>query len=216
MKNYLRLTVAALVSVFAFASCMKNDDYLDPYEQWELEKPIIEEYVEKTPGLEDAEFNERTGIWYKVIEKAPQEERTFPYEAQDTANNQVILADVTVDYTGKLLDGTVFDTTEGKDKFSITPIFYNVTTGYGNQNLISSWILTFMPKKIEYNDKEIDLGIIFDDGLQSGDEIRIVTPSLYAYGNYATGKIPANSPLDFTIKVLKVEKHVPEKDKEKE
>lgn len=41
MKNYLRLTAAALVSIIAFASCMKNDDYLDPMEQWELEKPII-------------------------------------------------------------------------------------------------------------------------------------------------------------------------------
>lgn len=35
--------------------------------------------------------------------------------------------------------------------------------------------------------------------IQKGGKIRFITPSFYAYQNFANNRIPANSPLDFTV-----------------
>ncbi|WP_442800865.1 FKBP-type peptidyl-prolyl cis-trans isomerase [Sphingobacterium sp. UT-1RO-CII-1] len=51
---------------------------------------------------------------------------------------------------------------------------------------------------------------MFEQGAQVGSHFRIITPSIYAYGRSSNGKIPANSPLEFDIKVLKMENYKPD------
>ncbi|HLQ99905.1 MAG TPA: hypothetical protein VK102_05975 [Sphingobacterium sp.] len=206
MKKVLRLGAIALASVVGLSSCMKDKDYFDAGEQLELEKPIIKAYVDSIPELEDATLDENTGIWYKVLEKGEREpEEGAPYEVQEYQNQNLIAADAVVEYEGRLVeDGTVFDKTTETEGDTLDLIL-DLNTGQTRH--ITAWMLSFLPKEIEFEEETYDYGIIFDEGLRAGDEIRIVTPSFFAYGNTQQGKVPANSPLDFTIKVLDVKKH---------
>ena len=83
---------------------------------------------------------------------------------------------VTVNYTGKLADGTVFDTSVGKAPFPFT---------LGVGQVIPGW----------------DEGVV---GMKvGGTRILIIPPSL-AYGAQAVGPIPANSTLTFEVELLSV------------
>jgi FKBP-type peptidyl-prolyl cis-trans isomerase FkpA len=83
---------------------------------------------------------------------------------------------VTVNYTGKLANGTVFDTSVGKTPFQFT---------LGAGQVIPGW----------------DQGLV---GMKvGGSRILIIPPSL-AYGAQANGPIPANSTLTFEVDLLSV------------
>jgi FKBP-type peptidyl-prolyl cis-trans isomerase FkpA len=82
---------------------------------------------------------------------------------------------VNVHYTGKLLNGTVFDSSvERGQPFSFT---------LGQGMVIKGW----------------DLGIA---ALKPGEKAILGIPSWLAYGARATGPIPANSPLIFEVQLL--------------
>lgn len=84
---------------------------------------------------------------------------------------------VTVNYTGKLQDGTVFDTSLGK-----TPYSFVLGTG----TVIAGW----------------DQGLM---GAQAGTKRILIVPPALAYGPGDYGPIPGNSTLVFEVDVLKVE-----------
>lgn len=83
----------------------------------------------------------------------------------------------TVNYVGKLEDGTIFDTTDGKGKA------FRFRLGVGE--VIDGW----------------EMGLI---GLKQGGKRRLVIPPALAYKDKEVGKIPANSTLIFEIELLKV------------
>lgn len=83
---------------------------------------------------------------------------------------------VTVNYTGKLQDGTVFDSSVGKTPFSFT---------LGAGQVISGW----------------DQGLV---GAQAGTKRTLVIPPQLGYGASDYGPIPGNSTLIFDIDVLSV------------
>ena len=88
---------------------------------------------------------------------------------------------VMVEYTGKLIDGTEFDSTKahGGEPLAVGLI--------PNGPFIKGWL----------------------EGLQlmkEGGEYTLYIPADLAYGQMASGKIPANSVLVFDMKVVKVEK----------
>jgi len=87
---------------------------------------------------------------------------------------------VVVNYEGKLLDGTVFDSTEGRGPATFSP-----------KRVISGWTegLQLMPK---------------------GSKFRLFIPSALGYGSRATGSIPANSMLIFDIELVDIKDPVPE------
>ncbi len=86
---------------------------------------------------------------------------------------------VSVHYKGTLLDGKVFDSSEGKDAFSFT---------IGQMQVIRGW----------------DEGIAL---LNEGSKAQLIIPSQAAYGAQgAGGDIPANSVLFFEVELVKVEK----------
>lgn len=201
MQNLLQLIAITLIILLGFSSCMKENNHFDPYEQWSLEAPLIREYIEKTAGLEDAIYDTATGIWYKIIDEGIAD--NYEYMIKDTLNQQYVFSKAIVDYEGKLLNGTTFYKTNNESIGDTVQISQNINTG--EVSFLRSWIYSFFPKKIILNEKETSLGIIFENGLQPGAEIRIVTPSLYGYGSRNDEKIPANSPLDYQIKVIKME-----------
>ncbi len=111
--------------------------------------------------------------------------------AVSTAATQVVMQDavvgsgrpaqagdrITVNYTGKFQDGTVFDTSLGK-----TP--YTFVLGAGS--VIAGW----------------DQGLV---GAQVGTKRILIVPPALAYGSNDYGPIPGNSTLMFEVDVLKVE-----------
>jgi peptidylprolyl isomerase/FKBP-type peptidyl-prolyl cis-trans isomerase FkpA len=83
---------------------------------------------------------------------------------------------VTVNYTGKLSDGTVFDTSIGKAPYSFV---------LGAGNVIPGW----------------DEGLV---GMKVGGKRVLIIPPSLGYGSQAYGPIPANSTLTFEVELLGV------------
>ena len=84
---------------------------------------------------------------------------------------------VAVHYTGRLDDGTVFDSSVPRKE----PISFVLGTG----RVIKGW----------------DLGIA---GMKVGSLRRLTIPAELAYGDRAKGKIPANSRLTFTVELMSI------------
>ncbi|MBE8722275.1 FKBP-type peptidyl-prolyl cis-trans isomerase [Sphingobacterium pedocola] len=199
MKNLFKLLFAVTITAATFASCVDDKDIFDPEAQLALEKPMIESYVKQ--HYPNAQQYENSGLWYEIIE--PGEPDSYDYDIKDTLNQKWIFAEGIINYKGKLVaDGTVFDETKDITKGDTLPIYMSLNTG--NASVITAWIYAFSPKDLTVDDKDLDLGIIFTNGAQNGARFRIITPSQYAYGRSVQGKIPANSPLDFEVEVLKM------------
>ncbi|TDQ75745.1 FKBP-type peptidyl-prolyl cis-trans isomerase [Sphingobacterium yanglingense] len=200
---YISFMISLLVLV---SSCNKNQETFDPVAQLEVEKPIIEAYVKK--NYPNAVQHETTGIWYEVMESP--EEANYKYPLKDTLNQKWIWTEGTINYKGKLIsNGTIFDQTKDPAVGTELPLYMSLTSGQGS--VITAWLMAFYPKKVTVESKEINLGMIFEKGAQEGAKFRIITPSYYAYGNRAAGSIPANSPLEFEIEVLKLRDFNPPK-----
>ncbi len=84
---------------------------------------------------------------------------------------------ITVEYTGTLEDGTVFDSSASHDE----PFTFTI----GQGEVIAGW----------------DQGIL---GMKVGEERKLTIPPDLAYGSYGTGSIPPNSTLIFTVKLLSI------------
>ncbi len=85
---------------------------------------------------------------------------------------------VSVNYTGKLENGTVFDTSVGK-----APIEFPLGQGY----VIQGW----------------DQGLV---GMKVGGKRLLIIPPNLGYGSVDYGPIPANSTLVFEVELVKVTK----------
>jgi len=93
---------------------------------------------------------------------------------------------LTVEYTGTLLDGKVFDSSTGKAPY-VFPV--------GMQRVIKGW----------------DEGLI---GMKVGGERQLTIPPDLAYGDQANGEIPAKSTLKFDIKLLRIDREGDKQDLE--
>jgi FKBP-type peptidyl-prolyl cis-trans isomerase FkpA len=86
---------------------------------------------------------------------------------------------VKVDYTGKLLNGTVFDSSAGKKPYQFT---------LGHKEVIEGW----------------DLGLVL---MNEGGKATLIIPSKLAYKDKGAGDvIPPFSPLVFDVELVEVEK----------
>ena len=94
MRKYI-LLLTVFVSVFA--SCKKEDNY-DPDKQAAKDETDIQAYLKANPGINATK--DANGVYYQVITVGP--------GATPTATSTV-----TVNYEGKLLNGTVFNTGTG-------------------------------------------------------------------------------------------------------
>lgn len=86
---------------------------------------------------------------------------------------------ISVLYTGKLLNGTVFDATKGN-------------------NVPFTFVVGAMPKQVIPG---------FDEGIslmRKGEKATLLIPSALAYGSSGSGSIPANSVITFDVEVVDV------------
>ncbi len=126
------------------------------------EKTAAAEVLKKhVDGMEQTE----SGLYYKIIEKG---------SGKKALKGQ----NVSVHYTGMLLDGMVFDSSYQRNE----PISFAVGIG----QVIAGW----------------DEGILL---LKEGDKAKFVIPSELAYGSRgAGGVIPPNASLFFNVELVKV------------
>ena len=120
----------------------------------------MEKFEEMTSDFETTS----SGLKYKIKEENPSGKK--PEAGQN----------VKVNYTGKLLNGEVFDSSEGKD-----PIEFPI----GQGKVIPGW----------------DEGIML---LHEGEKATLAIPAGLAYGQRGAGPIPPNSPLIFEVELVEV------------
>ena len=83
---------------------------------------------------------------------------------------------LTVHYEGKLDDGTVFDSSYGREPFTLT---------LGRGDVIRGW----------------ELGLL---GMKAGGKRQLTIPPELGYGPNGYGPIPPNAALYFTVELLKI------------
>jgi len=163
----------ALLPLVAFlGSCISDDENVDVIFEQDLKK--IETYVQNFPTeYKKEERVGETGIVLLFTEVV--EEGELP-QVGDT---------LAVDYTGMLLDGTVFDTSieqTARDNavFNENRTYEPFDVIFGVSSVISGWhgALSLM---------------------KEGEKATALIPSAYAYGSQGQGPIPANSVLVFEL-----------------
>jgi FKBP-type peptidyl-prolyl cis-trans isomerase FkpA len=145
-----KLILALLVITCGLASCKKDNN------QGATDDAAIQAYIKTNniPAIKDP-----SGLYYQII-------------TQGTGVNATATSTVSVNYTGSLLNGTVFDKSTSTFTTSL-------------QSVIKGWTI----------------GVPL---VKAGGRILLIIPSALGYGNSATGSIPANSVLVFTIDVITV------------
>lgn len=211
-KTFQVFGFIALIAI-AFTSCKSNDfDFEKAKEEQRIKDSIefarINKLLEEqAPELEafakahfvNPVFDDSTGMWFEIL--APGDDNSYNY----SINSQGIVApNITVAYTGTLLNGKVFDETGLDEKGE------KVTREFNLGNMIKAWHWAFLPKSFKSNGQEIKTVGITAKGLKKGSKIRFVTPSPWAYDRNArkdkdgVETIPANSPLYFEVEVTAI------------
>ena len=124
---------------------------------------MVKTYLAKTatePGVQTLP----SGLQYKVVRSGP-----------STGLRPQLTDEVKVHYEGKLMDGTVFDSSYERGQPAAMPL----------RGLIPGW------------QEALQL-------MRPGDEWVLYVPSNLGYGNDAAGEIPPGSPLIFKIELIDV------------
>ncbi len=185
----LGLLLVGFIAVGSFSACMKETEPYNAELQYEKDKQLIEAYNEQNfPNAIFHEVEEGFGIWYEVLELGVPGD--YQYRFVGEGSSAYLEAPIVkVKYTGKLLNGTVFDSRETNEGLEMSLA-----------GTIAAWRIMFLPRTIDGE----SIGGVLPNGLHPGARVRFVAPSIYGYANEARGTIPANSPLEFTIEVLDV------------
>jgi FKBP-type peptidyl-prolyl cis-trans isomerase FkpA len=164
MKKYLYYLISGLLVIFSFSSCLKNnleDSLAMAKEQLEKDEVIIKKFIQDNniPAV-----RHESGVYYQII--------TPGTGNVNYSTNPLIKAN----YTGRLLNGTVFDSSLNTGR---TPLEFYLT------GVIDGW--------------KIGVPLI-----QKNGKIRLITPSGYGYGPSGAGggAIGPNAVLDFDIEII--------------
>ncbi|MCH7410129.1 FKBP-type peptidyl-prolyl cis-trans isomerase [Belliella sp. DSM 111904] len=168
-----------VIAIMLFFSCIsEQENYSIRLEQ---DKEAIEAYLEENPIDHVHKYEDvNNGVYIFWKEKMNGDEE---YVFGDT---------LFIDYTGRLLNDKVFDSTN--DSIARAHQVHNPQRQYkpwefivGRQSAIQGFIFALSK-------------------MQEGDDLVTIFPSLYGYGSQVNGNIPANSPLIFDIKLVRVGK----------
>jgi FKBP-type peptidyl-prolyl cis-trans isomerase len=169
MKFYYEINLQDIVTKEEFAEEQAN--YQQEMEKARTEEPeLIAAYV-KEHGVK-AQPNAK-GLYVIVNKKG-------------TGAPVAVGREVTISYTGRLLDGTMFDSSNEADCAASglqchEPLTYVV----GQMSLIPGW----------------DEGVM---GQPEGTKLQLIIPSAMAYGSQGAPTIPPYSPLVFDLEILSV------------
>lgn len=150
----------------------KKTQAADFEKQKGIDVKTIESYVTKN-GLADKAQKTQSGVYYVVTQPA----------AGPTPNQGDV---VSVHYTGKLLDGKVFDGSRINPQAQGRPLQFPIGVG----QVIPGW----------------DEGIM---KLHKGEKATLVIPSVMAYGPRGNQGIPPNSVLVFDVELVDIQKGQP-------
>jgi FKBP-type peptidyl-prolyl cis-trans isomerase len=152
-----------MACVFFFSSCEKQQTFYNPYTQLQEDIQKIDAYLEENNIVAR---RSSSGLRYVIVNEG--------LGANPVRGNRVM-----VHYTGKLFDGTVFDSSYDRG----TPLSYT----HGINQVISGW----------------------DEGLSYVGErgkITLYVPSVLAYGTRGSGDlIGPNENLIFDVELLSVQ-----------
>ena len=159
LKYFLKLSPIFILIMLAFSACKKSTD-VDPAKQLIADEALIKDFIAKN---NISAIRHESGIYFQILVPGT---GNITYSANTT---------VTANYTGRLLNGTVFDKN--------TP---NPPLAFILGKVIDGW--------------KIGVPLI-----QKGGKIRLFIPSGYGYGSTSAGTIPPNSVLDFDIELVDVQ-----------
>jgi len=155
MKKFLFISIAALFILNT--GCLKSSECKPQSVQ--SEEGTITTYAAAN-GI--TSIRHSSGIYYQIINPG-------------SGVTPTLSSKIFVTYTGKLLNGTIFDQQANSSQ-----------TGFFLSQMISGW--------------QIGIPLI-----QKGGEIKLIIPSSLAYGCTANGPIPANSVLYFDVVLVDVQ-----------
>lgn len=173
MKKYVYL-IACIVCAILVSSCAKEDSIVID-EVWKAKNEAKIDEIKTDPAFKKIEAGSKNGsIYAKTITEGTGE--------------RVLMTDrVEVKYKGMLIDGTVFDQTDGidtpeldDDKTAVFDIMKN-----GNYALVEGWVVALEHMKV-------------------GDRWEIWIPWNLGYGIVGSGTIPGCSSLHFILEVKAV------------
>ncbi len=152
--NHKYLLLVAFLFVWSFSAC-------DRQPQEEIDEELIQSYLTDNNITASQTTN---GVYYQISERG--EGVVYPQ-----ANSTVLL-----NYSGKLLDGTIFDSSYER--------------GEPNRFLLPELIDGFKEGALQF---------------ARGDKGQLIIPSRLAYGSQKVGAVPSHSVLVFELEILAVE-----------
>lgn len=177
MKIKLYSLVALVIGAASMASCIDKEESAEAV--YARDVAAIEDYIQASSLTNVKEYNDPTYgiriIWQEVSGSG------IPVELGDTLR---------VDYTGKLLDDNVFDT-------SIESV--------AKDNNIYSSNRDYIPLRFRIGLGALIFGFEYGAAqMEKGDKATVFIPSDSGYGRNPNGTIPGNSPLIFELDLIDV------------
>ncbi len=158
MKKYL---ILLSVAILGLSACKKVDFAA---EQVAIDEAKIQAYIAANPDIAGGLTKDASGIYYKILKTGA--------GPRPTATSTVRIA-----YTGKLLNGSTFDSSTG-----VTAV-------------LSGFVPGFQSGLLKANGPSAA-------GVTDGGKIYIIIPSGLAYGATESSKVPANSVITFTVDLI--------------
>ncbi len=184
--KYRLIAIAALLSgVVSVTSCIDPDQTQDVIIQNDL--AAIEKYIEENTLPTAKEYADPVEGFYMFWETS----------VDTTLNDQILRLDtVKMNYTGKLLSNTVFDSS-----------FEQVAKDNGIYNAQRKYEPMTTPLGVQ--DPVTGAGLIFGfeyaaSLMKPGEKATVIFRSGWGYGGQIQERIPANSPLVFELELLEV------------
>lgn len=175
-----RLGALLLSVVWVFTGCVSDEENAQIIFEQEVQK--IEQYVTQNPiaSVKEA-IDGGTGI------------RIYWTEVSGSGVKVALGDTVFVNYTGKLLNNIVFDTS---------------IEATAKANNLFNPNRTYEPLEFIIGRGMVIPGFEFGVfNLEKGDKATVIMPSLYAYGSQGNGGIPANSPLIFELELVDIKEN---------
>lgn len=169
------LTAGTIASFVAIVLANENDRTQQAQQQEEYDR-MIEEYAkqQEEAALQNAENSEPLE-GYSSTEFDASGVTELRVEVLQEGDGEVVAEDdsINASYFGWISDGTIFDSSNKKDA-------ENAPVDFSLQQVIEGWTKGLAGQKV-------------------GSVVKLTIPAEQAYGDTASGVIPANAPLQFIV-----------------